>query len=59
MTRPQLASLVAGLAVTAIGVLLLLHAEGTIVPSGGWLAATLTGLAGGALVASGLGARDP
>jgi hypothetical protein len=59
MTRPQLSSLAAGVAVTLIGVLILLHEEGTIDISGGWLLAALTGLAGGALVASGMGARDP
>jgi hypothetical protein len=59
MTRPQLASLAAGVAVTLIGVLLLLTEEGTIEPSGGWLLALLAGLAGAALVASGMGARDP
>jgi hypothetical protein len=59
VTRPQLSSLAAGAAITLIGVVLLLHEEGTIDISGGWLLAALTGLAGAALVASGMGARDP
>jgi hypothetical protein len=59
MSPAQLGSLAAGLAVTLFGVLLLLHEEGTLDINGGWLAAGLTALAGLALVASGLGAREP
>ena len=56
---PPAGSLAAGLAVIAFGVLLLLHEEGTLDVDGGWLAAVLTALAGVALLASGLGAREP
>jgi hypothetical protein len=59
MTRPQFSSLAAGVAITLIGVVLLLQEEGTIDLTGGWLLAALAGLAGAALVASGMGARDP
>jgi hypothetical protein len=59
MTPAQVGSLGAGLAVTLFGVLLLLHEEGTLEIDGGWLAAGLTALAGIALLASGLGAREP
>jgi hypothetical protein len=52
-------SLAAGLAVVALGVVLLLFEDGTLAIDGGWLAAVLTAIAGGALVASGLGAREP
>ena len=52
-------ALAAGLAVTALGTVLLLFEEGSIRIDGGWLAAILAALAGGALVASGLGAREP
>jgi hypothetical protein len=58
MSRPALASLAAGLAIVVLGVLLLLQEEGTISLSGGWLGAVLAACAGGALVASGVGARD-
>ena len=44
---------------TALGTVLLLFEEGSIRIDGGWLAAILTALAGVALVASGLGAREP
>ena len=59
MTPDRAGSLAAGLAVTLFGVLLLLHEEGTLDIDGGWLAAALTALAGLALLASGLGAREP
>jgi len=58
MKPAQAGSLAAGLAVTVFGVLLLLHEEGTMDIDGGWLAAALTALAGLALLASGLGARE-
>jgi len=57
--RPDLSSLTVGLAIVLLGVVLLLQEEGTIGMDGGWLAAILTGCAGGALLASGLGAREP
>jgi hypothetical protein len=52
-------SLAAGLAVVVLGLVLGLFEEGTLDIDGGWLAAALTALAGCALVASGLGAREP
>ena len=59
MTPDRAGSLAAGFAVTLFGVLLLLYEEGTLDIDGGWLAAALTALAGLALLASGLGAREP
>jgi hypothetical protein len=59
MSAARAYSLAAGLAVVALGVVLLLFEEGTLGFDGGWLAAALAALAGGALVASGLGAREP
>ena len=59
MSAARAYSLTAGLAVVALGVVLLLFEDGTLAIDGGWLAAALTALAGGALVASGLGAREP
>ncbi len=59
MTPDRTGSLAAGLAVTLFGVLLLLNEEGTLDIDGGWLAAGLMALAGLALLASGLGAREP
>jgi hypothetical protein len=46
-------------AIALLGVLLLLQTEGSIDLDGGWLAAGLTACAGAALLASGLGAREP
>ena len=52
--------LAAGLAVTLLGAVLLLNEEGTVDRStAAGSAAALTALAGLALVASGLGAREP
>jgi hypothetical protein len=59
MSAARAYSLAAGLAVVALGLVLLLFEEGTLDIDGGWLAAALTAIAGGALVASGLGAREP
>jgi hypothetical protein len=59
MSAARAYSLAAGLAVVALGVVLLLFEDGTLDIDGGWLAAALTALAGGSLVASGLGAREP
>ena len=59
MSSGQAYSLLAGAAVALLGTVLLLFEEGTLDIEGGWLAAILTALAGGALVASGLGAREP
>jgi hypothetical protein len=58
MRHPELGSLAAGIAITLLGVLLLLQEEGTIDLAQGWLGAAVTGAAGAALVASGLGARQ-
>lgn len=58
MTRSQIASMLAGVAVAVFGVVLLLDQDGTIAIEGGWLAAALTACAGASLVASGFGARD-
>lgn len=59
MKPAQAAALVGGVAITLLGGLLLLSEEGTIGLDGGWLGAALAALAGVALVASGLGAREP
>ncbi len=59
MTTGRVYALLSGVAVALLGTLLLLFEEGTLDVDGGWLAAILTALAGGALVASGLGAREP
>ena len=58
MTRYQLASLAAGLAVVALGAVLLLDADGTVDFGSGWMLAAVAGLSGAALVASGIGARE-
>jgi hypothetical protein len=59
MNRPDLTQLAVGLAIVVLGLLLLLQDEGSIDLDGGWLAAGLTAAAGAALLASGLGAREP
>jgi hypothetical protein len=59
MRRPDLYSLAGGLAIMLLGLLLLLQEEGSIDIGGGWLAAIVAGCAGAALLASGLGAREP
>ena len=59
MSSARAYSLAAGLTVVVLGLVLLLFEEGALDIDGGWLAAALTALAGGALVASGLGAREP
>jgi hypothetical protein len=59
MSAERAYALTAGLAVTAFGLVLLLFEEGALDVDGGWLAAGLAALAGVALVASGLGAREP
>jgi hypothetical protein len=57
--RPDPTQLAVGVAIALLGVLLLLQTEGSIDLDGGWLAAGLTACAGAALLASGLGAREP
>ena len=59
MSRSQLAALAAGLAIAALGAVLLLDAEGAVDFGSGWLMAAVTALSGAALVASGIGAREP
>jgi hypothetical protein len=59
MTRPDLSALAVGLTIVVLGVLLLLQEKGSIDLDGGWLLAGVTASAGGALLASGLGAREP
>jgi hypothetical protein len=59
MSRPDLSALAVGLAIALLGVLLLLQENGSIELDGGWLLAGVTACAGGALLASGLGAREP
>lgn len=58
MRPAEIGTLASGLALTLFGTLLLLNEEGTIEVTGGWLIACLTALAGVALVASGIAARD-
>lgn len=57
--QPDHYALGVGLSVVLLGTLLLLQVENTIDLNGGWLAAALTACAGGALLASGFGAREP
>jgi hypothetical protein len=59
MRRPDLYPLAVGAAIVLLGVLLFLQEEGAIDIDGGWLAAVVAGCAGAALLASGLGAREP
>lgn len=59
MSRYRIAVLAAGLAIAVLGAVLMLDAEGTVDFGSGWLLAAVTGLSGAALVASGIGAREP
>lgn len=59
MTRAQTAALATGIAIVALGAILLLDAENTVDFGSGWLMAAVTALSGAALVASGIGAREP
>lgn len=59
MRRADLSQIAVGVAIVLLGVLLLLQEEGSVDLDGGWLAAGLTACAGAALLASGLGAREP
>ncbi len=59
MNRSQAAALAAGVAIVALGAVLLLDAEGAVDFGSGWLMAAVTALSGSALVASGIGAREP
>ena len=52
-------SLVAGLAMSAVGLLLLLDDGGSLDLTGGWLAVVICAAVGGILVASGLASRAP
>jgi hypothetical protein len=55
--RPDITSLVAGIAISVLGALLLMQEEGTIDLEAGWLLALLAAATGVVLVASGMGAR--
>jgi hypothetical protein len=55
--RLDMTSLIAGIAIVALGTLILLEEEGTIDLAGGWLLAVLAAATGVVLVASGMGAR--
>jgi hypothetical protein len=55
--RPDITSLVAGVATALLGALILLQEEGTIDLEAGWLLAALAAATGVVLVASGMGAR--
>jgi hypothetical protein len=57
IARPDITSLVSGVAITLLGALLLMQEEGTIDLEAGWLLALLAAAAGVVLVASGMGAR--
>jgi hypothetical protein len=59
MSQPDLSALAVGVTIVVLGVLLLLQENGSIDLEGGWLLAGVTACAGGALLASGLGAREP
>jgi hypothetical protein len=59
MSRPDLSALAVGVTIVVLGVLLLLQENGSIDLEGGWLLASVTACAGGALLASGLSAREP
>jgi hypothetical protein len=58
MSRPDLSALAVGVTIVVLGLLLLLQEQGSFDLDGGWLLAGVTACAGGALLASGLGARD-
>jgi hypothetical protein len=55
--RFEPASLVAGLAMTGLGLLLLLDDGGSLELSGGWLAVVICAALGAILIASGLASR--
>jgi hypothetical protein len=57
--RVEPVSLVAGLAMSSLGLLLLLDDGGSIDLSGGWLAAVVCAAIGVVLVVSGLASRSP
>jgi hypothetical protein len=56
--RPEPVSLVAGVAIAALGALLVLDRTGALNLDWGWLAAALAGAAGVILVVSGLSGRE-
>jgi uncharacterized membrane protein HdeD (DUF308 family) len=55
--RPNLASLVSGLALLALGVLLVLDAQGSVDLGFAYVGPALLGVVGAALLASGLSSR--
>jgi hypothetical protein len=57
--RFDLASLVAGIAMSSVGLILLLDDGGSVELTGGWLAAVICAAVGVILVASGFASRAP
>ena len=57
--RPNLASLVSGLALLALGILLVLDAQGTLDLGFAYVGPALLGVVGATLLASGLSSRRP
>ena len=55
--RPNIASLVSGLALLALGILLVLDAQGTVDLGFAYVAPALLGVVGATLLASGLSSR--
>ena len=55
--RPNIASLVSGLALLALGILLVLDAQGTMELGFAYVAPALLGVVGATLLASGLSSR--
>jgi hypothetical protein len=55
--RLDVTALVTGIAVVALGILILLQEEGTIDLESGWLLSAVAAATGVSLVASGIGAR--
>ncbi len=55
--RPNIASLVSGLALLALGILLLLDAQGTLDLGFAYVGPALLGVVGATLLASGLSSR--
>ena len=55
--RPNIASLVSGLALLALGILLVLDAQGTVELGFAYVAPALLGVVGATLLASGLSSR--
>ena len=56
--RPNIASLVSGLALLVLGILLVLDAQGTVELGFAYVAPALLGVVGATLLASGLSSRQ-